>query len=302
MTGPLTGRVVLVTGGGRGIGRAHCLELARRGAAVVVNDPGVDRDGRSGEGRGPAFDVVAEIEAAGGRGIAHTGSVASWEDTADMVCTAVDTFGTLSGVVNNAGILRDATIINATESDWDAVMAVHLKGTFAVTHHTCTYWRAEAKQGNTIGGRIVNTVSGAGLWGNPGQSAYGAAKAAIANLTVVTAMEMARYGVTANAISPLAVTRMSAEFFSGERAEDPALDPARSSAVVAWLQSPDSGWLTGQILRVNGSTLSRVTGFAEAPGKYRAKDGSSLSFDEVGPATRWLWDTFPRGLAGPLPI
>jgi NAD(P)-dependent dehydrogenase (short-subunit alcohol dehydrogenase family) len=296
----LDGRVVLVSGGGRGIGRAHCLELARRGAAVVVNDPGVSRDGTGGAS-GPAADVVAEIEQAGGKAVAHIGSVASWEDVADMVHTAVCTFGTLTGVVNNAGIVRDAMIVGATEADWDAVIAVHLKGTYAVTKHACDYWRAQAKGGNVIDARIVNTVSGAGLWGNVGQSAYGAAKAAIANLTVVTAMEMRRYHVAVNAISPLAMTRISAEFFGGDAAEDPALDPGRSSAVVAWLQSPESSWLTGQILRINGHRLSRITGFTESAERYRAKDGVSLQFSEIGQAVSWLWGTLPRGLAGPLP-
>lgn len=301
MTEPLSGRVVLVTGGGRGIGRGHCLALAAHGAAVVVNDPGVSRDGTAGDGAGPAADVVAEIEAAGGKAVPHTGSVSSWDDVADMVETAVDTFGTLTGVVNNAGIVRDAMVANATEADWDAVIAVHLKGTFAVTKHACEYWRAQSKAGNQIDARIVNTVSGAGLWGNVGQSAYGAAKAAIANLTVVTAMEARRYGVVANAISPLAVTRISEDFFSGERAADPALDPARSSEVVAWLQSADSSWLTGQILRVDGHQLSRVEGFTEAPARYRAKDGASLQFSEIGQAVSWLFGTSPRGLAGSLP-
>jgi NAD(P)-dependent dehydrogenase (short-subunit alcohol dehydrogenase family) len=296
----LDGRVVLVTGGGRGIGRAHCLELAREGAAVVVNDPGVGRDGTGGAS-GPAADVVAEIEQAGGKAVAHTGSVASWNDVADMVHTAVSTFGTLTGVVNNAGIVRDAMITGATEADWDAVIAVHLKGTYAVTKHACDYWRAQAKSGNAIDARIVNTVSGAGLWGNVGQSAYGAAKAAIANLTVVTAMEMRRYRVAVNAISPLAMTRISADFFGGDAAEDPALDPGRSSAVVAWLQSPESSWLTGQILRINGHRLSRITGFTESAERYHAKDGVSLQFSEIGQAVSWLWGTLPRGLAGPLP-
>jgi NAD(P)-dependent dehydrogenase (short-subunit alcohol dehydrogenase family) len=300
VTGALSGRVVLVTGGGRGIGRGHCLALATHGAAVVVNDPGVGRDGTAGDS-GPAADVVAEIEAAGGKAVAHTGSVSSWDDVADMVATAVDTFGTLTGVVNNAGIVRDATVANATEADWDAVIAVHLKGTFAVTKHACEYWRAQSKAGNQIDARIVNTVSGAGLWGNVGQSAYGAAKAAIANLTVVTAMEGRRYGVVANAISPLAVTRISEDFFKGDRATDPALDPARSSEVVAWLQSPESAWLTGQILRVDGHKLSRIEGFTEAPVRYHAKDGESLEFQEIGQAVSWLFGTSPRGLAGPLP-
>jgi NAD(P)-dependent dehydrogenase (short-subunit alcohol dehydrogenase family) len=300
MTPSLSGRVVLVTGGGRGIGRGHCLALAAQGAAVVVNDPGVSRDGTAGDGKGPAADVVAEIEAAGGKAVAHTGSVASWDDVTDMIRTAVETFGALTGVVNNAGILRDSMVATSTEADWDAVIAVHLKGTFAVSKHACEYWRTQSKAGNQIDARIVNTVSGAGLWGNVGQSAYGAAKAAIANLTVVTAMEAARYGVTVNAISPLAMSRMTETVF-GDRADDPALDPARSSNVVAWLQSPDSAWLTGQILRIDGGKLSRIQGYTEAPGRYYAKDGASLQFAEIGQAVSWLYGTSPRGLAGPLP-
>ena len=295
----LDGRVVLVTGGGRGLGRAHCLELAAHGAAVVVNDPGVGLDG-SGGGGGPAADVVAEIERTGGKAVAHTGSVTAWDDAAAMIETAVSTFGCLTGVVNNAGIVRDAMITGTAEADWDAVIAVHLKGTFAVTKHACDYWRSQAKAGNPIDGRIVNTVSGAGLWGNVGQSAYSAAKGAIASLTLVTALEMRRYGVTANAISPLAVTRMSADVFA-DRADDPAMNPARSSAVVAWLQSAEASWLTGQILRINGDKLSRIEGFTEAPSCYHAKDGRGLDFSEIGQAVSWLWGALPRGLAGPLP-
>jgi NAD(P)-dependent dehydrogenase (short-subunit alcohol dehydrogenase family) len=295
----LDGRVVLVTGGGRGLGRAHCLELAAHGAAVVVNDPGVGLDGTGG-GDGPAAEVVAEIERGGGKAVAHTGSVTSWDDVAGMIETAVSTFGALTGVVNNAGIVRDAMITGTTEADWDSVIAVHLKGTFSVTKHACDYWRAEAKAGNPIDGRIVNTVSGAGLWGNIGQSAYSAAKAAIASLTTVTAMEMRRYGVAVNAISPLAVTRMSAQVFA-DRATDPAMDPARSSAVVAWLQSPEASWLTGQILRIDGHKLVRIEGYRESARCYHAKNGESLDFSEIGQATAWLWDTMPRGLAGPLP-
>jgi NAD(P)-dependent dehydrogenase (short-subunit alcohol dehydrogenase family) len=298
--GPLTGKVVLVTGGGRGIGRGHCLELATQGAAVVVNDPGVGKDGSSVDGAGPAADVVAEIEAKGGKAVAHTGSVSAWGDVADMVSTAVDTFGSLTGVVNNAGILRDSMVAASNEADWDAVIAVHLKGTFAVTQHACEYWRAQFKAGNPIDAHIVNTVSGAGLWGNVGQSAYGAAKAAIANLTLVTAMEAQRYGVAVNAISPLAASRMTADVFAA-RADDPALDPARSSAVVAWLQSAQSSWLTGQILRINGDKLTRIQGFTEASGAYHAKNGEGLTFLEIGQAVSWLYGTSPRGLAGPLP-
>ncbi|MGE0214657.1 SDR family NAD(P)-dependent oxidoreductase [Mycolicibacterium sp.] len=296
----LENAVVLVTGGGRGLGRAHCLELAAQGAAVVVNDPGVGRDGDGG-GAGPAADVVAEIKAAGGNAVPHTGSVTSWTDAADMVRTAVSTFGTLTGVVNNAGILRDEMITSATEQAWDAVIAVHLKGTFAVTRHACDFWRAQAKAGRQIDAHIVNTVSGAGLWGNIGQSAYSAAKAGIAGLTAVTALEMRRYGVAVNAISPLALTRMSAQFFS-DRGSDPALDPACASPVVAWLQSAESSWLTGQILRIDGGKLSRVDGYTEAPHHYPAADGARLQYGEIGQAVSWLWGTAPRGLAGPLPV
>ncbi len=294
----LDGRVVLVTGGGRGIGRCHCLALAAEGAAVVVNDPGVGKDGTGGDG-GPAADVVAEIKKAGGEALAHNGSVTSWNDVADMVDAAVSTFGSLTGVVNNAGIVRDAMLTNASEADWDAVMNVHLKGTFAVTRHACAYWRSQAKAGNRIDAHIVNTVSGAGLWGNAGQSAYGAAKAAIANLTVVTALEMRRYGVSANAISPLAATRISEGFFGGQK-DDSALEPGRSSAVVTWLQSSESSWLSGQILRVNGHRLSRIEGFTETPASYPANNGVHLEFSEIGQAVSWLWGTSPRGLSNPL--
>lgn len=300
MTAPLHGQVVLVTGGGRGIGRSHCLALAALGAAVVVNDPGVSRDGSGGQSA-PAAAVVEEIKTAGGSAIAHTGSVSAWADVADMISAAVDTFGTLTGVVNNAGILRDATVVNATEEDWDAVIAVHLKGTFAVTKHACAYWRDQSKSGRPVDAHVVNTTSGAGLWGNVGQCAYGAAKAAIANLTAVTALEARRYGVAVNAISPLAVTRISENFFSANQASDAAFDPARSSPVVAWLQSRQSSWLTGQILRINGARLTKVDGFTEAAGAYHASDGVSLQYDEVGEAVSWLYGTAPRGLAGPLP-
>ncbi len=300
MTAPLSGQVVLVTGGGRGIGRSHCLALAGLGAAVVVNDPGVSRDGSGGQ-PAPAAAVVEEIKAAGGSAIAHTGSVSSWSDAADMISAAIDTFGTLTGVVNNAGILRDATVATSTEEDWDAVIAVHLKGTFAVTRHACAYWRGQSKSGRQIDAHVVNTTSGAGLWGNVGQCAYGAAKAAIANLTVVTALEARRYGVAVNAISPLAVTRISEDFFGAHQAADTALDPARSSPVVAWLQSPESSWLTGQILRINGAQLTKVEGFAEAASCYHASNGESLQYNEIGDAASWLYGTAPRGLAGPLP-
>ena len=226
----------------------------------------MSRDGTAGDGAGPAADVVAEIEAAGGKAVAHTGSVSSWDDVADMISTAVETFGTLTGVVNNAGILRDSMVATSTEADWDAVIAVHLKGTFAVTKHACEYWRAQSKAGNQIDAHIVNTVSGAGLWGNVGQSAYGAAKAAIANLTVVTAMEAT------------ALRRCGqCDFAAGDVANDRRRLRLRGPTIPRWIppaappwwhgcSRAQSSWLTGQILRINGDKLSRIEGFTEARG------------------------------------
>ena len=290
--------VVLVTGGGRGIGRAHCLELARQGAAVVVNDPGVGRDGTGGASR-PAADVVAEIEAAGGKAVAHTGSVSAWDDVADMVSTAVSTFGTLTGVVNNAGILRDSMVAGASEADWDAVIAVHLKGTFAVTRHACDYWRAQFKAGNPIDAHIVNTVSGAGLWGNVGQSAYGAAKAAIANLTVVTAMEAQRYGVVVNAISPLAMSRMTADVFGvrrrGSRAGSRPQLRGGGLAAVARVFLADRTDPPHQ-----RRPVTRIEGFTES---LSATTPKTVSPDILGDRTsgQLALGHTPRGLAGPLP-
>lgn len=278
MSKPLDGRVVLVTGGGRGIGRAHCLELARQGAAVVVNDPGVGKDGQVGDGAGPAFDVVAEIVAAGGRAVAHTGSVSNWADTADMVATAVSEFGTLTGVVNNAGIVRDATVVNATEAEWDAVMAVHLKGTFAVSKHACEYWRSEAKGGNVIGGRIVNTVSGAGLWGNYGQGAYGAAKAAIANLTVVTAMEGS---VSASPPTPSHRWRSPGSVRISLPGSAPRIPPWTRPAVRRWWPGCSPRNRGGSPARSSGSTVPRSVASPDSP-KRR---------DAISPATANLWNS-----------
>ena len=206
--GLLDGKVAIVTGGGRGLGRAHCLALAARGAAVVVNDPGVGLHGES-TGETPAEAVVAEITAAGGRAIADHSSVTDWPATEKLVALAAGEFGHLDIVVNNAGILRDRMLFSMAEEEFDAVIAVHLKGTFAMTRHACAYWRAEAKRGTGRGGRIINTTSGTGLFGTVGQANYGAAKAGIISLTTIAAMEMARYGVTVNAISPIALTRMT---------------------------------------------------------------------------------------------
>ena len=260
--GLLDGRVVIVTGGGRGLGRAHCLELAAAGATVVVNDLGVGVRGEAGEDeRPPAELVVEEIEAGGGTACADLTSVADWDGMEALVARTVDTYGALHAVVNNAGMLRDRMLTSLTEDDFDAVIGVHLKGTFGLTRHACAHWRELAKAGEAVSGRVVTTTSGAGLWGNVGQTNYGAAKAAIAMFTKTVALEMERYGVTANSLSPIAATRMTmstpllaAARDGGDGVEagwDP-LDPANASPVVAWLCSEFAGYMTGQSIVIDG--------------------------------------------------
>jgi len=294
----LDGRVAIVTGGGRGIGRAHCLELAAHGAIVVVNDLGVGVNGEAGT-ESPADEVVAEIVEKGGTAVADGSSVTDWDAVAGLVARTVERFGRLDGVVNNAGILRDATITSLTERDWDAVLDVHLKGTLALTRHACDHWRSEFKAGRPVQGRIVNTTSGTGLAGNVGQAAYGAAKAAIANLTLTTAMEATRYGVTANAISPVAATRMTAGTGladSGDGGFD-RFDPANSSPVVAWLLSAASGWLTGRILRVDGNAVLPVEPWTVRPG-HTGRPGQRVDAAELDAAMRVVLGITPAGLAG----
>jgi NAD(P)-dependent dehydrogenase (short-subunit alcohol dehydrogenase family) len=294
----LDGRVVIVTGGGRGIGRAHCLELARHGATVVVNDLGVSLRGDDAGTASPAEEVVAEIEKLGGTAMADATSVTDWEGVGALIRRTVEEFGRLDGIVNNAGILRDGLITRLREEDLDQVLAVHLKGSLALTHHACVYWREEAKAGRPVSGRIVNTTSGTGLAGNPGQAAYGAAKAGIANLTLVTAMELERYGVTANAISPVAITRMTSESgvlqTSAGDGWDP-LDPENSSPVVAWLLSEASGWLTGSVLRVQGGTVSPMRHWTVLDG-YTAKGGERLDAEEIDAGLRRTLGLAPGGI------
>ena len=296
--GMLDGRVVIVTGGGRGIGRSHALELAARGATVVVNDVGVDLRGEA-TGDGPARDVVGEIEAAGGRAMPDTTSVTDFNGVRTLVERTVDAFGRLDGVVNNAGIVRDKMLTSMSEDDFDLVLTVHLKGTFNLTRHAGEHWRSVAKAGGEVTGRIVNTTSGTGLFGNVGQANYGAAKAAIANLTVITAMEMERYGVTANAISPLARTRMTESLASvqdGFGGWD-RYDPANSSPVVAWLTSAASGWLSGAVLRVDGNTVQRVQGWqVDGRASYRSRTGERLDADELDRGVRLAFGVLPGGL------
>ena len=298
--GALDGRVVIVTGGGRGLGRSHCLELARQGATVVVNDLGVGLRGEQEENSvGPADEVVGEITAMGGTAISDGTSVTDWDGMAALVARTVETFGDLNAVVNNAGFLRDRMLTAMSEDDFDAVIQVHLKGTFALTRHACTYWRDQVKAGKPCSGRVVTTTSGAGLFGNVGQTNYGSAKAAIATFSMITALEMERYGVTANAISPIAATRMLATIGRGADEStgwDP-LDPANASPVVAWLCSEGSGWLSGNVLRVDGNSVYRVQGWTVGDG-YRSKSGEALTVDELGIGLRKLYGAAPRGLGG----
>ena len=268
MTGICEGRIVIVTGAGRGIGREHALGFAREGARVVVNDLGVASDG-SGASKGPAQDVVDEIRAAGGEAIANTDDIADWAGAQSLVHTALDTFGGLDVLVNNAGFLRDRMLFTTGEEEWDAVIRVHLKGHFAVTRHASEYWRAQSKAGEPVDARIVNTSSGAGLMGSVGQGAYSAAKGGIAALTLVESAEMGRYGVTANAIAPAARTRMTEAVFA-DRMQVPESgfdvnDPANISPLVVWLGSSESRDVTGRVFEVEGGMISVADGWQHGP-------------------------------------
>ena len=260
------GRVAIVTGAGRGIGREHALLLAAQGASVVVNDLGAAVDG-SGSDAGPAQQVVDEIVAAGGKAVANTDDVSDWAGAENLVNTAIETFGKLDVLVNNAGILRDRMLVNMTEAEWDAVIKVHLKGTFAPSHFAANHFRARSKAGEEVDGRIINTSSPSGIYGNVGQTNYGAAKAGIAAFTIIAAKELARYGVTVNAIAPAALTRMTADLGMGQ-AEGEAreqLDPKHTAPIVCWLASPLSAGVTGRVFDVSGRMLSVAEGWHRGP-------------------------------------
>jgi NAD(P)-dependent dehydrogenase (short-subunit alcohol dehydrogenase family) len=269
MSGICEGRIVIITGAGRGLGRAHALELARQGARVVVNDLGCELDGTGG-GTGPAGEVVDEIRASGGEAVANGDDVADFEGAGRIVAAAVDAFEGLDAVVNNAGFVRDRMFANTAEDEWDAVVRVHLKGHFAVARHAAAYWRDRAKAGASVDARIVNTSSGAGILGSVGQAAYSAAKAGIATLTLVQAAELGRYGVTANALCPAARTRMTEGVFTEMMAdvEGDAFDamaPENVSPLVAWLASSESSHVTGRVFEVEGGKLGLATGYQHGP-------------------------------------
>nr|WP_042186165.1 SDR family oxidoreductase [Kibdelosporangium sp. MJ126-NF4]CEL17126.1 Putative uncharacterized protein (Hypothetical short-chain type dehydrogenase/reductase) [Kibdelosporangium sp. MJ126-NF4]CTQ91645.1 Putative uncharacterized protein (Hypothetical short-chain type dehydrogenase/reductase) [Kibdelosporangium sp. MJ126-NF4] len=263
-----SGRVVIVTGAARGIGRAHALAFAAEGAHVVVNDYGVGLDG-AGASTGPAADVVAEIEAAGGSAVANTDDVASWDGAARLVETAVQAFGRLDVLVNNAGFLRDRMLVTMSEDEWDAVVRVHLKGHFATLHHAAAHWRAVAKSGALPDARVINTSSGAGLLGSVGQGNYSAAKAGIVGLTLVASAELARYGVTVNAIAPAARTRMTEQTFASTMAAPTdgfdTMAPENISPLVVWLGSTESRDITGRVFEVDGGRICLAEGWHPGP-------------------------------------
>jgi NAD(P)-dependent dehydrogenase (short-subunit alcohol dehydrogenase family) len=277
----LDGKVAIVTGAGRGLGRAHALLLAQEGALVVVNDLGGEWDGSGSDSR-PAQQVVDEIEAAGGKAVANYDSASSWEGAKRLVEQAVDTFGSLDILVNNAGILRDKMAFNMDEADWDSVIDVHLKGHFAPTRHAAAYWRGRSKAGESVYGRIINTASESGLFGNAGQANYAAAKAGIVALTIVMARELAKVGVTSNAIAPRARTRMTELSFSGfgetKEGEWDALAPENVSPLVVWLAGPDAADVSGQVFVTWADEVTVLQGWHPV-GKLKGS-GRALTIDD----------------------
>jgi NAD(P)-dependent dehydrogenase (short-subunit alcohol dehydrogenase family) len=276
-------RVAVVTGAGGGIGREHAFLLAAEGARVVVNDVGVPRDG--GETSvGPALDVVREITERGGLAVANTDDVSDFDGSRALIGQAIAAFGRLDILVNNAGILRDRMIVNMTESEWDAVIRVHLKGTFATTHHAAVYWREQAKAGEPVDASVVNTTSSSGVYGNPGQANYGAAKAGIATFSLIAAMELERYGVRVNAISPTALTRMTKGLANVEKIKETRdLDPANVAPLVVWLASAASRGITGRIFAVSGGRITVLEGWANGPIEEKAGRWELDELDTVVP-------------------
>ncbi|MFF5206396.1 SDR family oxidoreductase [Streptosporangium sp. NPDC000396] len=288
MGGICDGRVVIVTGAGRGIGREHALEFARQGAQVVVNDLGAGREG-AGRSGGPALEAVEEIRALGGQAVANNDDVADWDGAARLVKMALSAYGRLDVLVNNAGFVRDRMLVSMTEQEWDEVIRVHLKGHFLPLRHAAAHWRERSKAGEPVNARVINTSSGAGLLGSVGQGNYAAAKAGIVALTQVAAAELGRYGVTVNAIAPAARTRMTEEVFAATMAKPgsgfDAMDPANVAPLVAWLGSAESAHVTGRVFEVEGGVISLADGWRHGP---RIDKGARWEPAEVGDAVAGL--------------
>lgn len=288
MSGICSGRVVIITGAGRGLGREYALAFAREGASVVVNDLGTSL---GGEGADPATAqaVVDEIRAAGGQAVANGDDVADWEGAQRLVRTALDAFGRLDVVVNNAGFVRDRMFVSQSVEEWDAVIRVHLRGHFCVTSHACAHWRAEQKAGRPVEARIINTSSGAGLQGSFSQSVYSAAKGGIASLTLVQAAELGRYGITANALAPAARTRMTEQAFADKmRAPEQGFDvqdPANVAPLVVWLGSAQSAGVTGMVFDIEGGRITLANGWNDGP---TVDKGARWEPGELGPVVAQL--------------
>ncbi|MGW1542825.1 SDR family oxidoreductase [Streptomyces sp. NPDC002309] len=278
------GRVVVVTGAGRGLGRAHALAFAAEGARVVVNDLGVGPAGEPGVD-GPAVQVAEEIREAGGEAVAHTGDIATTEGAASLIGTALEAYGRLDTLVSNAGFLRDRMLVNLDEDDWDAVLRVHLKGHFLPLKHAAAHWRAEARAGRAPEARIVHTSSGAGLLGSVGQGNYSAAKAGIVGLTLVAAAELGRYGVQVNAIAPAARTRMTertfAEAMAAPRTGFDAMAPENVSPLVVWLGSAASAGVTGRVFEAEGGRITVMEGWHAGPTADKGARWDVAELDEV---------------------
>lgn len=281
MPGIADGRVVVITGAARGLGRAHALEFAAEGARVLVNDLGVERDGSGGASE-PAQEVVAEIRAMGGEAEANAADVADWDQAEAMIAQAIETWGRLDTLVCNAGFLRDRMLANMSEPEWDAIMRVHLKGHFAPARHAVAHWRDRSKAGEEVRGRLINTSSGAGLLGSIGQGNYAAAKAGVAALTVQQAAEWGRYGVAVNAIAPDARTRMTAGIMYEEEAPEgwDEKDPANASPLVVWLGS-DACDVTGRVFEIAGGALNVCDGWQHG---HVVDMGRKFAAAEVGDA------------------
>ena len=287
MAGLCEGRVCIVTGAGRGIGREHSLMLAAEGAKVIVNDLGGSRDG-TGTDRGPAQEVVDEIIAAGGEAVVNTDDISDWAGAERIIQQAIDTYGRLDVLINNAGILRDRMLTNMSEAEWDAVIKVHLKGTAGPAHFAAAYWRDRSKAGETVDARIINTTSPSGIYGNIGQTNYGAAKGGIASFTIIAADELARYGVTVNAIAPAALTRLTADLGIGDAPEElkEAMSVKWIAPIVVWLASEESRGVTGRVFDVRGDLLAVSEGWHQGPKVTNVLDPSA-----VGPLVEELMNT-----------